>query len=145
MNTILSKESLRQLRLVRSFVHSTFYDTISPLFSSSAPGLTVPLGYKDCRSRAPLLKCRASWCWRRRSLVWVAPSSITDGFNDPAVIGRRLPVLLLNSPYAGLIFILAGGVFVWSSKARNPSEPVLKHFTRVFLVCFTTLSAFPFD
>ena len=47
-------------------------------FSSSAPGLTVPPGYKDCRSPAPLLKYRASWCWRWRSLVWVASSSITE-------------------------------------------------------------------
>ena len=132
MNTILSKKSLRQLRLVRSFVDATFYDTCLPLFSPSAPGLTVPPGYKD----------RASWCWRRRSLVWVASSSITDGFNDPAVISRRLPVLLLNSPCARLIFILRGGVFVWSGKARNPSELV---FQQSFLVCFTTLSAFPFD
>ena len=43
------------------------------------------------------------------------------------------------------ICILAGGLFLWSSKARNESEPVLLHFNRIFFACFTALSAFPFD
>ena len=80
-------------------------------------------------------------------MVCVTSSSETDGFNNAAVIGRgrRLLVLLLNSRYAGLICILAGGVFLWSSKARNASEPVLLHFNRIFFACLTALSAFPFD
>ena len=78
-------------------------------------------------------------------MVCVTSSSETGGFNNAAVIGRRLLVLLLNSRCAGLICILAGGVFLWSSKARNASEPVLLHFNRIFFACLTALSAFPFD
>ena len=58
----------------------------------------------------------------------VTSSSETDGFNIAAVIERRPLVLLLNSRCVRLICILEGGVFLWSSKARNASEPVLLHF-----------------
>ena len=78
-------------------------------------------------------------------MVWVTSSSVTDDFNNPAVIGKRLLVLLLNNRCAGLIYILAGGVLLWSSKARNVSKPVLQHFNIIFFACFTALLSFPFD
>ena len=78
-------------------------------------------------------------------MVWITSSSVTDDFDNPAVIGKRLLILLLNNRWAGLICILAGGVLLWSSKARNVSKPVLLHFNIIFFACFTALLAFPFD
>ena len=89
--------------------------------------------------------CCSTWLVAVGGLVCVTSSSETDGFNNAAVIGRRLLVLLLNSRCAGLICILTGSVFLWSSKARNACEPVLLHFNKIFFACLTVHSAFPFD